>query len=187
MEREAGGSNRPLDKRTDAERIQQARDLYHQECLRADRLEQEIERLKKKGGPGHDPLRRVGPRTDRFSLPRPNNYRGPPEKGPSGTYPHDQLPPANEVKPILIKKPERFEGTHDDIERFLGDCLTYFEVFQRQFMQHPAYMVVLTTSLFQGEAKDWWVHLRDEYAYNLDVEDDGDDDEEDSFNGGPQY
>lgn len=34
-----------------------------------------------------------------------------------------------EVKPSLMEKPEYFEGKHDDIEQFLGDCITYFEVF----------------------------------------------------------
>ncbi len=123
------GSNRPLDEQTDAEKIQQARDLYTQECMWADCLEQEIEALKKGKRLGRDPLRRPGLWMDRFSLPRPDNYRGPPERGPSGTYPHDRIPPTNEVKPILIEKPEPFEGAHDDIECFLGDCLTYFEVF----------------------------------------------------------
>lgn len=50
--------------------------------------------------------------------------------GPSSTYPADWLPPINEVKPILIEKPEPFEDAHNDIKRFLGDCITYFEVFQ---------------------------------------------------------
>ncbi len=122
---------------------------------------------------------------DRFSLPRPDNYQGPPERGPSGTYPHDRLPPVNEVKPILMEKPEPFEGAHDNIERFLGDCLTYFKVFRRRFMQHPAYMVVLATSLFKGEAKDWWVHLRDEYVHVPDEEEE--EEEEVPFDGGPRY
>ncbi len=73
--------------RTDAERLEQTRELYHQEWLRADHLEQEVEKLRKKKEPGRDPIRCTGPRTDRFSLPRPNNYKGPPELGPSGTYP----------------------------------------------------------------------------------------------------
>ncbi len=124
------GSNRPLDERTDKEKIEQARDLYTRERMRADHLEQEIEALRKGKKPRRDPLRRPGPCTDRFSLPRPDNYQGPPERGPSGTYPHDRLPPINEVKPILIEKPEHFEGAHDDIEHFLGDCLMYFEVFR---------------------------------------------------------
>lgn len=50
------GSNRPLDERTDAERIEQAHALYNQECQRADHLEQEVEALRKGKGPGRDPL-----------------------------------------------------------------------------------------------------------------------------------
>ncbi len=62
MEGEAGeGSHHPLNERTDAEKIQQVRDLYTQEHMRADRLEQEIEALKKGKRLGHDPLRRLGP------------------------------------------------------------------------------------------------------------------------------
>ncbi len=122
---------------------------------------------------------------DRFSLPRPDNYRGPPECRPSSTYPHDQLPPTSDIKPLLMEKPEHFEGAHDDIEHFLGDCLTYFEVFRWHYMQHPAYMVVFATSLFKGEAKAWWVHLRDEYVYNPDEEEEEEEDKEGNplFNG----
>ncbi len=76
-----------------------------------------------------------------------------------------------------MEKPQYFEGVHDDIERFLGDCKTYFETFRYQYMQHPALMVVFASSLLRGEAQDWWVHLRDEY----------DDDPDAPFNGGTRY
>lgn len=33
------------------------------------------------------------------------------------------------VKPILMKGPAMFKGDHDDIDRFLGDCQTYFKTF----------------------------------------------------------
>ncbi len=59
----AGGLGPPPDP-TDEERLEQARDLYHQERLRADHLEQEVERLKKGKGPGRDPLRRRSPPMD---------------------------------------------------------------------------------------------------------------------------
>lgn len=49
--------------------------------------------------------------------------------GPSGTYAIDQLPPISKVKPVLMDKPEPFQGDHNDIERFIGDCVTYFKVF----------------------------------------------------------
>ncbi len=47
-----------------------------------------------------------------------------------GMYPINWLPPMGEVKPMLMEKPKHFEGAHDDIECFIGDCLTYFEVFR---------------------------------------------------------
>ncbi len=45
-------------------------------------------------------------------------------------------------------------------------------------------MVVFATSLFGGVAKDWWVHLRNEYEYH--PEEDNEDDNA-PFNGGPRY
>ncbi len=51
----AGGSGPPPDP-TEAERLEQACALYHNECLRADRLEQEVEKLTKGKGLGRDPL-----------------------------------------------------------------------------------------------------------------------------------
>ncbi len=88
-----------------------------------------------------------------------------------------------------MEKPEHFEGAHDDMERFLGDCGVYFEVFQHHYMQHPAFMVVFATSLFREAAKDWWVHLRDEYEYDPDdeEEDDNNNEEDAPFNGRPRY
>ncbi len=44
-------------------------------------------------------------------------------------YSTTRLPPMSEVKPMLMEKPEPFKGTHNDIECFIGDCLTYFKVF----------------------------------------------------------
>lgn len=125
------GSEQPQEP-TDAERLAQACTLYDQMRQKAEALEVKVEQLEKgKGkGPGRDLLRRPGPRMDWFSLPRPNNYDGPPDNGPSGMYAIDRLPPFSDVKPILMDKPEPFEGAHDDIECFIGDCETYFEVFR---------------------------------------------------------
>ncbi len=67
---------------------------------------------------------------DRFSLPRPENYKGPPTSGPTGTYAIERPPPMSDVKPMFMEKPEHFEGAHNDIKRFIGDCKTYFEVFR---------------------------------------------------------
>ncbi len=181
------GSSGPPAEPTNAKRLQQVRILYDQMRQKADCLEQEVKNLKKGKQPGRDPLRCTGPRTDCYSLPRPDNYEGPPLSGPSGMYAHDRLPPISEVKPILMDKPEHFEGAHDNIKHFIGDCVTYFKVFRRHYMQHPAFMVVFTMSLFRGAAKDWWVHLHNEYKYHPDEEEEDEEDEDAPFNGGPCY
>ncbi len=68
--------------------------------------------------------------------------------GPSGVYNHEHPPPMSDVKPLLMEKPQYFEGAHDDIECFLGDCKTYFETFQCHYMQHPVLMIVFASSFF---------------------------------------
>ncbi len=96
----------------------------------------------------------------------------------------------SEVKPILMDKPEHFDGAHNDIEHFLGDCATYFEVFRRHYIQHLALMVVFASSLFRGLAKDWWVHLRDDFKYDPDTTSDynnNNNNKSPPFNGGPRY
>ncbi len=173
---------------TNEERIEQARALYKQEQRRADRLEQEIEALRLGQRPGRDPLRRRGPPTNRFSIPRPDNYEGPLTMGPSGTYNHEHSLSMSSIKPLLMEKPQYFKGAHDNIERFLGDCKTYFETFRYHYMQHPALMVVFASSLLRGAAQDWWVHLRNEYDYIPEGTGDYDDDDPDApFNGGSRY
>lgn len=88
-----------------------------------------------------------------------------------------------------MEKPEPFTGEHDDIERFLGDCQTYYEVFRRHYREHPAYKIVFATSLLKGEAKNWWVHLRPIYEYTKEdkQEDQNDDPDDPEFHGGPHY
>ncbi len=61
-----------------------------------------------------------------------------------------------------MKTPKPFKGEHDDIDRFIGDCNTYFEVFHHQFMGVSSFMVVFATSLFMKHAKDWWTHRRED-------------------------
>ncbi len=51
-----------------------------------------------------------------------------------------------------MKMPEPFEGEHDDMDRFLGDCNTYFEVFRHQFQGISSFMVVFAISLFTKHA-----------------------------------
>lgn len=74
-----------------------------------------------------------------------------------------------------MKTPMPFEGAHDVIDRFLEDCRTYFEAFCNYYLGVPSFMVIFATSLLEGEAQRWWVHLREEYwyilPYNYDLDD----------------
>ncbi|SJL00847.1 uncharacterized protein ARMOST_04161 [Armillaria ostoyae] len=62
----------------------------------------------------------------------------------------------------MIAMPKVFTGDHEDIERFIGDCLMYFEAHASHFVL-PSHMISFATSLFDGAAKTWWVHKRLEY------------------------
>ncbi|SJK99230.1 uncharacterized protein ARMOST_02521 [Armillaria ostoyae] len=65
----------------------------------------------------------------------------------------------------MVKPPLPFDGKYDDIERFVGDCLTYFEVFASYF-QVPSSRVVFAVTHLEGSAKDWWVHTRQDFWAN---------------------
>lgn len=88
------------------------------------------------------------------------NYQGPPDHDPTGTWNIDRPPPLVGIKPVLLPVPSKFKGDHDNIDRFLGNCQTYFETFWQYFILHPS-MVMFTTSLLEGDTQDWWVYLRD--------------------------
>ncbi|SJL10435.1 uncharacterized protein ARMOST_13821 [Armillaria ostoyae] len=104
-------------------------------------------------------------RTDRWSVPRPPpKWQAPnPYPAPVGVAP-DEAPWLG-VKPIMVKPPLPFFGKYDDIERFIGDCLTYFEVFASYF-QVPSSRVVFAVTHLEGDAKDWWVHARQDFWAN---------------------
>ncbi len=121
-----------------------------------------------RGRPSGPPLRK--PRTDHFSIPRPPHY-DPPEHGPLGEWSIDPPAPFLGVKPTF-ERPAKFKGEHDDIDRFLGDCATYFEIFRHVFAGVPSLMVVSAASLLEGVAQDWWVNQRDLYLYTPDPDDD---------------
>ncbi len=123
------------------------------------------------GRPSGPPLRK--PRTDHFSIPRPPNYN-PPEHGPLGDWPTEPPAPFLGMKPTF-ERPAKFKGEHDDIDRFLGDCNTYFELFWHIFAGVHSIMVVSAASLLEGVAQDWWVHHRETYLYVPDPDDDDDD------------
>ncbi|SJL18796.1 uncharacterized protein ARMOST_22397 [Armillaria ostoyae] len=71
------------------------------------------------------------------------------------------------IKPILMQPPKAFKGAHDDIEHFVGDCITYFKVFSFYFLL-DSQTVPFTTSYFEGPAKEWWVYKRPEFWANND-------------------
>ncbi|SJL16884.1 uncharacterized protein ARMOST_20414 [Armillaria ostoyae] len=104
-------------------------------------------------------------RTDRWSVPRPPpRWQAPnPYPAPVGAAPDDA--PWLGVKPIMVKPPLPFDGKYDDVERFIGDCLTYFEVFAA-FFQVPSSRVVFAVTHLEGTAKDWWVHARQDFWAN---------------------
>ncbi len=62
-----------------------------------------------------------------------------------------------------MKLPEPFEGEHDDMDCFIGDCNAYFETFRHQFRSIPSLMIVCATSLFIKHARDWWTHRREDF------------------------
>ncbi len=123
-----------------------------------------------RGRPSGPPLRR--PRTDHFSVPRPPHY-DPPDHGPLGEWAAEPPAPFLGMKPTF-ERPTKFKGDHDDIDRFLGDCVTYFELFRHIFAGIPSLMVVSAASLLEGTAQDWWVQLRETYLYTPDPDDDVD-------------
>ncbi|SJL11766.1 uncharacterized protein ARMOST_15175 [Armillaria ostoyae] len=90
--------------------------------------------------------------------PSPDPYPAPVGKAP------DEAPWLG-VKPLMVKPPIPFEGKYDDVERFVGDCFTYFEVFASYF-QVPSSRVVFAISHLEGPAKDWWVHARQDFWCN---------------------
>ncbi|PBK59594.1 hypothetical protein ARMSODRAFT_1027285 [Armillaria solidipes] len=57
----------------------------------------------------------------------------------------------------MLQPPKPFKRHHDNIERFLGDCIIYFEAFASYF-QLSSQMVPFAASLFKDAAKDWWIY-----------------------------
>ncbi len=165
----AGAGDTPMDAAdqgdasapTTEQRMQQLLVQITQMCTQNSQLQQELADAQRPEWGRRPPVR---PQRDMFSLPHPPNYDGPPSHRPTGTWNTDQLPPLMGIKPILLQTPTPFKGEHDDIDRFLGDCQTYFETFRQYFPLHSQ-MVVFATSHLKGPAEDWWVHLQDGYWY----------------------
>ncbi|SJL04343.1 uncharacterized protein ARMOST_07709 [Armillaria ostoyae] len=94
-------------------------------------------------------------RTDRWSVPRPPPKWEAPNPYPTPVSQAPDEAPWLGVKPLMVKPPIPFEGKYDDVERFVGDCFTYFKVFASYF-QVPSSRVVFAISHLEGPAKDWW-------------------------------
>ncbi|SJL17948.1 uncharacterized protein ARMOST_21519 [Armillaria ostoyae] len=117
--------------------------------------------------PAHLPLppnqyRPLWRRDDRYSVPRPPPDRGRPDPLPQPVGEADATAPFMNVRPTMVTIPKVFTGSHEDIERFIGDCLMYFEAHASYFIL-PSHMIPFATSLFDGAAKTWWVHERLKY------------------------
>lgn len=101
-------------------------------------------RQQQRGRPGAPPYR---PDPDHYSISRPPGWV-PLGQGPVGEWDVNDEPAFLGSKPILMKTPEPFKGDHDDMDRFLGDCHTYFEVYRHQFRGVSSLMVIFATSHF---------------------------------------
>ncbi len=111
------------------EHLLQAQEQIVRMCAQEEQLREELQKMKGKepnwGRPSCPPYQ---PDQDRFSVPRPPGY-DPPDQGPVGAWDTDAMHSFLSIKPILVKTPTLFKGEHDDIDQFIGDCLTYFKAF----------------------------------------------------------
>ncbi|SJL08322.1 uncharacterized protein ARMOST_11685 [Armillaria ostoyae] len=109
-----------------------------------------------------NPYRPLWRRDDRYSVPRPPPDRGRPDPLPQPVGTADPAASFMNVRPTMVTIPKVFTGDHEDIERFIGDCLMYFEAHASYFIL-PSHMIPFATSLFDGAAKTWWVHEQLKY------------------------
>ncbi len=112
-----------------------------------------------RGRPGAPPYR---PDPDHYSIPQLPGWT-PPGDRPVGDWDVNEPPAFLQARPIIMKLPEPFEGEHDDMERFIGDCTAYFETFHHQFRGVSSLMIVCAVSLFLKHAKDWWTHRHEDF------------------------
>ncbi|SJL16284.1 uncharacterized protein ARMOST_19804 [Armillaria ostoyae] len=104
---------------------------------------------------------------DRFSVPRLPPSRGRPHPMPQPVGHADADAAYLGIKPILMQPPKSFKGAHNNIKRFIGDCITYFKAFAAYFLL-DSQTVPFTASYFKGPAKEWWVYKRPEFWANDD-------------------
>ncbi|SJL01340.1 uncharacterized protein ARMOST_04660 [Armillaria ostoyae] len=145
-----GGSNDiPNDppQPSNEERLLQAKELLALKDRRLAELRLELEEQQAERD-AHAKLHRLGGKgkqPDRPAPHAPNPYPAPVGEAP------DEAPWLG-VKPLMVKPPLPFEGKYDDIERFVGDCFTYFEVFSSYF-QVPSACIVFA---------DFWCNTDDD-------------------------
>ncbi|SJL17960.1 uncharacterized protein ARMOST_21531 [Armillaria ostoyae] len=101
-------------------------------------------------------------RNDRWSVPRPPPRWKAPDPYPTPVREAPDEAPWLGIKPIMVKPPLPFDGQYNDIERFIGNCFTYFKVFA-SFFQVPSSRVTFAVSHLEGNAKTWWVHTCQEF------------------------
>ncbi len=179
---EAGGSG-GIPQPTDTERLDQAIKEIGRMRRRQEELEKELEdtwagKGKEPLCPGEaprgqplplNPMQLLYQRMDRYSVPWPPDDPPPdPFLASIGRWNEDMLPLFLGIKPILLQPPCAFKGDHDVIKWFLGDCLTYFDMFQHYYRGIPSLMVTFASALFEGPAEDWWVQRWLEYWSNSD-------------------
>ncbi|SJL08164.1 uncharacterized protein ARMOST_11527 [Armillaria ostoyae] len=168
---ETGGSDNPPDPRTDEER--EASKAAGRLLLRIAELEKELndEEMRKEPDRGRQPAQLPLPpnqyrplwrHDDRYLVPRPPPGKGRPDPLPQPVGSADATAPFMNVHPTMVILPKAFTGDHEDIERFIGDCLMYFEAHASYFIL-PSHMIPFATSLFDGAVKTWWVHERLKY------------------------
>ncbi|SJL04138.1 uncharacterized protein ARMOST_07498 [Armillaria ostoyae] len=183
-----GGSNDPPTdppRLSNEERLQQAKEKLKLQDRRLAELKRELadqqaerdahaelHQFDKKGKrPDREPphvsnyRRPLYDRTDRWSVPRPPLKWQAPNPYPAPVRAAPDEAPWLGVKPLMVKPPLPFEGKYDNVERFIGDCFTYFEVFASYF-QVPSSHVVFAVTHLEGPAKDWWVHARQDFWCN---------------------
>lgn len=181
---ENGGGQAEMDKQRIA-RIEGQMAILRDENFH---LQHDLEAAKKKKLDPQGRPPRLGPHANNFSIPHPPDGGGPLPFRPVGRWSPDQPLHFINVKPILMKVSRTFKGKHDDIERFLGDCMQYFETFKYHYQGIHSLMVGLTVSLLKEDAEEWWVHERDQYWHvPTDPGLDGTPEEDADFEVGPWY
>ncbi|KAK0218043.1 hypothetical protein IW262DRAFT_1298601 [Armillaria fumosa] len=99
--------------------------------------------------PKDEPKKTLSKRDDLWSLLKPPDWRLPPDPLPQPTGQGSE-------------DAKHWQGTHENLERFLMDCLMYFKTFSGYFV-YDAQKVVFAASHLDGNVKEWWSQRSQEY------------------------